>query len=98
MSRIIDYYENNMPSCFYQKYLGVECPGCGFQRSLVYLLKGDLLLSLKTFPALIPILIMLGFLFLHLIFKYKKGHLILLYLFIFNSIIITVNYIYKILT
>lgn len=98
MSKLIDYYENNMPSCFYHKYLGIECPGCGFQRSLVYLLKGDVISSLKTFPALIPIIVMLGYLVLHLIFKYEKGHKVLLTLFILNTIIIVTNYILKILT
>jgi hypothetical protein len=98
MSKIIDYYEKHMPSCIYHKYLGIDCPGCGFQRSLIYLLKGDLVASLKTFPALIPILVMLSYLILHLIFKFKKGHRVLLWLFILSSILIVSNYIFKILT
>jgi hypothetical protein len=98
MSKLIDYYEKHMPACFYHKYLGIDCPGCGFQRSLIYLLKGDIVASLKMFPALIPILIMLFYLVFHLIFKFKKGHKVLLYLFITSASLIVINYIFKILT
>jgi hypothetical protein len=43
-----------MLTCFSKQYLGVECPGCGIQRSAISLLRGDLLDSLALYPALIP--------------------------------------------
>lgn len=43
-----------MLTCFSKYYLGIECPGCGSQRSLISLFRGDFLDSLALFPALIP--------------------------------------------
>ncbi len=97
MNKIIQWLESHMTSCFYKKYLGVECPGCGMQRSFIELLKGNLLESLKIYPALIPTIILILFLILHLIFKFKKGADILKYLFIFVVSIMVINYIIKII-
>jgi hypothetical protein len=75
----------------------IECPGCGMQRALIALLRGDLAGSFRLYPALIPVIVMLAMMVSHLVFKYKNGGRILLCLFIFNTLIITVNYIYKLL-
>ncbi|MFD0794552.1 DUF2752 domain-containing protein [Mucilaginibacter litoreus] len=40
------------------KYLtGIDCPGCGFQRSILLLIKGNLNDSLLMYPPAIPILL-----------------------------------------
>jgi len=46
-----------MLTCLSKEYFGVECPGCGAQRSLVCLLRGEVLDSLALYPALIPFII-----------------------------------------
>lgn len=86
-----------MLSCSYNRLFGIECPGCGFQRSLVLLLKGEFVESVKTFPALIPILLMFLFLMVHLIVKLKIGARILLTMFIANIAIMLINFIYKLI-
>ena len=83
-----------MAPCFYQRVLGIPCPGCGMQRSLIELLKGNLLESLRLYPALIPMAAMLIFLVIHLIFRFKKGGDILKYLFLGNIAIVVFHYIY----
>lgn len=40
-----------------KEYFGVECPGCGIQRSAISLLRGDILDSLALYPALIPFIV-----------------------------------------
>lgn len=97
MAKFVDFLENHMASCFYKKYFGIECPGCGIQRSFIYLLKGDLVHSLKIFPALIPTVFMFIFLILHIIFKFEKGHKVLLIVFIINVILMVSNYIIKLI-
>lgn len=92
---VIEFLEEHMLSCSYQRLLGVDCPGCGFQRSLVLLLKGEFMASITLFPALIPILFMFIFLIFHLIFKFKTGAKILLIIFIVNVSIMLTNFIYK---
>lgn len=96
--KIIEWLESHMQSCFYKKYFGIECPGCGMQRSLIELLRGDFMESLKLFPALIPTIALIVFLILHLVFKFKHGANILKNLFIINTSIVVLSYIYKLLT
>lgn len=96
-TNFIAQQEDKMLSCMYKKYFGVSCPGCGMQRAFYLLIRGEFIESLKMFPALIPIMIMVGFLGAHIMFKFAKGHKILLYLFIFNAVLIVFNYIIKLL-
>lgn len=92
---LIEWLESRMQPCFYKKYFGIECPGCGMQRAIVELLKGNLLESLKLYPALIPTIFLFVFLILHLIFKFKHGALILKITFIAIVSIVVISYIYK---
>jgi hypothetical protein len=92
MDPVISWLESHMQPCVYKKFIGIQCPGCGMQRALIELLKGNILESILIYPALIPILFMIIYLLLHLIFKFKKGANILKYTFIINSTIIVVNY------
>jgi hypothetical protein len=95
--KLIDWLESNIKPCFYKENLGFECPGCGLQRSLIQLLNGNIIESLKLYPALIPIIIMFIFLIVHLIMKFKNGAEILKYMFIFNITIVIINYIFKLI-
>ena len=45
-----------MIPCPYYFYFGVECFGCGFQRSLIALSHYDLYTSFRFFPGMIPLL------------------------------------------
>lgn len=92
---MLHWLESHMMPCFYKKYFGVDCPGCGMQRSAIELLKGNFAESLHLFPALIPIMIMVGFLGLHLVFKFENGGTWLKYIFIGVATIITISYIAK---
>ncbi|MFD1316060.1 DUF2752 domain-containing protein [Namhaeicola litoreus] len=71
--------------------------GCGLQRSILLILKGDFAEAFYMYPAIYTLFIMFGFLLLHLKFQFSKGHKVLLYLFILNLFIIIVNYILKII-
>ena len=94
---MIEWLENHQQACFYKSTFGIECPGCGMQRAFIELLKGNIYQSFVLFPALIPILVMFGFLILHIIFKFKNGARILLYMFIGNTSIIVISYLIKII-
>ena len=88
--------ESHLMPCFYKKYFGVDCPGCGMQRAFVELLRGNVQESVHLFPALIPILVMLAFLGLHLVFRFERGGIWLKYMFMVVAGIITVHYILKV--
>ncbi len=93
--KLITWLDNHQQPCFYKKFLGIECPGCGLQRAFIELLKGNILESIQHYPALLPIIFMFFFLFLHLVFNYKKGAMILKITFIFNGVLIVLSYVFK---
>ncbi|MBT8259194.1 MAG: DUF2752 domain-containing protein [Bacteroidia bacterium] len=81
--------------CLWKKYLHIECMGCGFQRSVVLLFQGQFEAAFYMYPAVYTLLVLFGFLILHLKFKFKYGAKILLALFVTNIAIIVINYILK---
>lgn len=87
-----------MLDCYFKKYLNIECPGCGMQRAFFYLIHGDFAASLKSNPALIPLLFTFVVLLLHLFFKWKNGGKIIMYSFALTVLIMVSNYIYKVAT
>ncbi len=46
-----------MLTCFSKYYFGIECPGCGVQRSFICLIRGDFMDSLALYPALLPFIL-----------------------------------------
>lgn len=90
---IIRWLENHMMPCFYKKFFGIECPGCGMQRAFIELLKGNLWQSTKLYPALLPTLFLLCYLLLHLRYGFKNGARNLVWIFVINTIIVICNYI-----
>lgn len=94
----IRWLEHNLLSCPIKQMSGVDCPGCGLQRSIVALLKGDLVSSFRLYPATIPILCLFLLTIVHLKFDFKNGAFFIKMLYIGATIIIVINYIYKIFT
>lgn len=92
---VIHWLEKHQGTCVYKKFLGIECPGCGMQRSLIALLKGNIWESFQLFPALIPLFLMFIFLIFHLKYQFKHGARILTFWFVINTVIIIVSYIQK---
>lgn len=94
LADLIQWLEKHSRPCFYKKNFGTECPGCGFQRAFIELLKGNLLESLKQYPALIPLMVLMVFLALHIKFRFKHGALVLKALFILSAMLIVGNYLF----
>lgn len=94
---LITWLEENMLSCPYNKYLDVDCFGCGMQRSVIALLKGNFLESFYLYPALFPMIFMFLLLFAHLMFKFKNGANWLKYNFILVVSIVVVSFIFKLI-
>lgn len=95
-SEIANWLEKHMLSCPSKKYLHLECPGCGLQRSVVALIRGDLQESLHYYPATIPLLILIGFTAMHLYFKFKHGATFIKWMQIFSASLILLSFLYKI--
>jgi hypothetical protein len=50
-----------MLPCPFKYVTGIDCPGCGFQRSVLALLQGDLHKSFSLYPPAIPLLIFFAY-------------------------------------
>ncbi|MBD0831777.1 DUF2752 domain-containing protein [Aestuariibaculum sediminum] len=87
--------EEYMLPCLNKKFFGVDCPGCGMQRSLLFILQGKFEEAFIMYPAIYTIVLMFIFLGLHIKFRFDNGHHILVGLFLLNFTIIITNYIYK---
>ncbi len=61
---IISWLQSHQLPCLIKAIFHIECPGCGFQRSFIALLAGNVKESFLLYPALMSIL---GFIFLLLI-------------------------------
>ena len=94
---IINWLESNMLTCPYKKFFGIDCLGCGMQRSILALLNGNFIESFYWYPALLPMLFMFLFLVLHLIFKFKRGGTFLKYNFIFVVTIVVFSFVFKLI-
>jgi hypothetical protein len=94
---ILPWLERHMLPCPSKKFLHIECPGCGIQRSVLALFQGDFVTSFLLYPATIPIIAMLLYTFLHVKFKFINGARNLKIFQLICAIIIVVNYIHKLL-
>lgn len=91
---LVSFLEENLLSCQWKR-LGVECMGCGMQRSLIHILKGQFVDAFFMYPAIYTLIGMFLYLGLHIKFAFKNGHKILLLLFVSNVLIMLSNYILK---
>jgi hypothetical protein len=97
VTAIFNWIEKHLLACPFKKYLHIECPGCGLQRSVLALFRGNLVDSWQLYPATIPIIALLTFLALHLRYKFAFGATVIKYLYFSIAFIVLVFYIYKII-
>ena len=94
----LHWLEHNLLSCPIKQNFGIDCPGCGIQRSIVALFQGDFIQSFKLYPATIPIIALFTLTIVHLKFDLKNGAFFIKLLYIAITLIIVINYTYKIFT
>jgi hypothetical protein len=87
-----------MLPCPTKYFFHIDCPGCGLQRSILALWEGDFRESVSLYPATIPIFVLLIYTTLHLKFDFKQGASLIKWGYIGCTAIITIFYIYKIIT
>lgn len=87
--------DDYMLPCLWKRTLNVECMGCGIQRSVSLILKGDFIAAFYMYPAIYTLIVLFSFLILHLKFRFKYGHKIILGLFILNISIIVISFLIK---
>jgi len=94
----LEWLGEHLFSCPFKTHFGIDCPGCGLQRSILALFRGDLAASFKFYPATIPLIFIVLFTIVHLKFDFKFGAQLIKIVFAGVAVIILINYIYKIYT
>lgn len=85
-----------MLPCMNKSLFGIDCIGCGTQRSLLLVLNGEFTMAFYQFPAIYSTLLLFGLIGLHLIDKKRNYQKIIIGLAIINALIMIISYIYKI--
>jgi hypothetical protein len=92
---ITNWLQNHLLTCPFKKLTGIDCPGCGFQRSIIALIRGNMKESIHLYPAAIPLLITALFVLLAIKFKVDSRNIIKKTLYMVTGTIIMISYILK---
>lgn len=88
--------EQFMLPCVSKLIFGLDCPGCGMQRSLVMLIQGNFSGAFKMFPAIFTTVLFFLFVGLHFIDKRRNYHRYMVFLGIGNATIMIIAFLTKI--
>src|SRR5680860_131224 len=84
-----------MLPCMTKQFLGFDCPGCGLQRSIVFLLQGDFVAAFKMYPAIYPMVLLFSFIGLKHIVSIRFENKITFGLLLATFLTIFTNFILK---
>lgn len=88
--------EEYMLPCLNKKYLGFDCMGCGIQRSIALLFKGEFTEAFFMYPGIYPLIALLGILLINQFTSLKYANKAINILAILTIATIVISYIIKI--
>jgi hypothetical protein len=91
----IDWIEQHLFTCPNKYFFGLDCPGCGMQRSLLEIFRGNVFDSILLYPGLIPMMFTMVMLIVHLRFKLNNGARLLQYSYITSASVVMVSFFIK---
>lgn len=91
----IQWLQNHLLACPFKKLTGIDCPGCGFQRSVIALLQGNLKQSLQYYPAAIPLIIAVLFTLVEMRFQFDRRQQLKKTIYFFTAFAIVASYVLK---
>ena len=86
-----------MLPCLNKKLFGLECPGCGMQRSVDLLLHGEFLAAFKMYPAVYTLIPLFILLISSKVFQAKVDNRYIIFLSITSVALILINFIIKLI-
>ena len=90
------HLEDYMLPCLSKTFFGLECLGCGFQRSFLLLLNGNFIDAFKMYPAVYTLLGTFLFILVNFKLQFKHSKKIISRLAYLNLSIMIINYLIKI--
>ncbi len=94
---ILKGIDDYMLPCLTKKYLGIDCFGCGMQRSAAFLFQGEFVAAFKMYPGIFPLIALVFFLALNMFFKIKYAERIKIILILTTITFIVGNFILKLM-
>lgn len=89
------FTEMKMLPCLNKQLFGIDCPGCGLQRAFIFLLDGDFIEAFMMYPAIYPLMLLMTFIFLDQMVRFKYANKIIIILAVTSVASILINYILK---
>ncbi|QNL52384.1 DUF2752 domain-containing protein [Olivibacter sp. SDN3] len=90
------WLQHHLIPCPFKFITGIDCPGCGFQRSFLLLIQGQLNASIQQYPPTIPLLLLGAFFLVKQRYAFKNSEQIATVLSCLVGMHILVSYIQKI--
>lgn len=87
--------EKYMLPCLNKKLFGLDCMGCGMQRSVVLLAKGEFIEAFNMYPAIYTLILLFSIIGINTFKNFKHSSNIILILAVINGFIIISNFIIK---
>ena len=87
-----------MLPCLNKKLFGFECMGCGIQRAIYLIFKGEFIDAFYMYPAIYSLIVLFFTIGLNMLFKFKHSNLIISILAIITITTIIISYTIKIIT
>ena len=91
------HLEDHMLPCMHKAVFGVDCPGCGMQRSALLLLKGDFWGAFEMYPGIYPMMLLFSFLILNHFVRVKYSNTVIVLLSGITVGTILINYFIKLI-
>lgn len=91
----LQFFNSYMLPCLNKTIFGVDCPGCGIQRSVMLLLEGNFDGAFKMYPAIYTLLPLFGLLLWDNFFPLKYANRIIITFTVVSVALILINYILK---
>jgi hypothetical protein len=82
-------------TCPFKWITGLDCPGCGFQRSLWALIQGHFMQSFDIYPPTLFFLLSFSAAASAHFFKWKSDSKLLKVLYFATGVVVVINYIFK---
>lgn len=84
-----------MLPCLNKKFLGIECMGCGLQRSFSLLIQGEFVAAFKMYPAIYPLVLLFIIVGINTFKPFKYSYKIIVTLGITSATVILASFILK---
>ncbi len=87
--------EEYMLPCISKKYLGIDCFGCGIQRSLALISQGEFVEAFKMYPAIYTLILFFILVGINIFYKFRNSQKLVNVLGIVNVLIIIISFFVK---